>query len=156
MSRHCDLSNVHFFSLHFFTTLSVEGPQAVTKWTKNKGIDVFDKKFLFFVINQSLHWSLCVVVNPGFIKEHTKFSEDDFDEEKGFDPNAPMPHMLFFDSLKAHRKGRITKYIRTWLNSEWKRLNKSSDPEPFTEDLMRVHDPKSEYHTIYDVVICMP
>jgi Ulp1 family protease len=38
-------------------------------WTKSrkKTIYVFEKKFLFIPINDDLHWSLCVVVNPGVV-----------------------------------------------------------------------------------------
>jgi DNA-binding ferritin-like protein len=66
---------------------------------KNKRINVIEKKFQLFVINQSLHWSLTVIVNPGFIEQHHKFVEDGFKEEKGFDRLAEMLLMLFFDSM---------------------------------------------------------
>ena len=36
-------------------------------WTVNKKINVFEKKLIFIPINANLHWSLCVVVNPGLI-----------------------------------------------------------------------------------------
>ena len=49
------------------TTLKEKGPEAIAKWTKNKNIDVFDKKLVFIPVNADLHFSLCVVVNPGLI-----------------------------------------------------------------------------------------
>ena len=47
------------------TTLKEKGPNAVTSWTEKKNIDLFQKKFVFIPVNADLHWSLCVVVNPG-------------------------------------------------------------------------------------------
>ena len=136
-------SNVHFFTSHFFSTLDDEGPEAVSSWTEKKGIDIFAKKFVFIPINQSLHWSLCVVVNPGFILN--EFNEDG-------DDNDDFPCILFLDSLKAHKKTRIASRIRNWLNHQFTRLNKFSDvirndaelKKPFTKDTMEVFDPRSK------------
>jgi Ulp1 family protease len=60
---------VHFFTSHFLSTLEDDGPEGVASWTRNKKkiIDVFEKKFIFVPVNSDLHWSLCVVVNPGHI-----------------------------------------------------------------------------------------
>jgi Ulp1 family protease len=63
-------SCVHFFTSHFYTTLQDEGVDAVSSWTTNKGIDIFSKRIIFLPINQSLHWSLCAVVNPGLITNY--------------------------------------------------------------------------------------
>ena len=52
------------------TTLKDEGAKAVESWTANKNINVFEKKLIFVPINANLHWSLCVVVNPGHITNH--------------------------------------------------------------------------------------
>ena len=65
MRKELEKSNVHFFSSHFFSTLKSGGIDSVKSWTIKKGLNVFSKTFLFIPINQSLHWSLCVVVNPG-------------------------------------------------------------------------------------------
>ena len=59
--------DVHVFTSHFMTTLWKEGPKAVSSWTAKKNIDIFEKKLIFIPVNRDLHWSLCVVVNPGFI-----------------------------------------------------------------------------------------
>lgn len=99
----------------------------VTKWTRNKSIDIFSKKFVFVPINESLHWSLCVIVNPRFVLEESD------DEEFAF--------MLFFDSLKAHRKAQVGEHLRKWLNSEWRRL-KISEDNPFTVDAMKIFSPE--------------
>jgi len=60
-------SNVHFFTSHFMTTLKNDGPESVASWTAKKNINVFQKKLIFIPVNAVLHWSLCVVVNPGLI-----------------------------------------------------------------------------------------
>ena len=65
-------SCVHFFTSHFYTTLQDEGVDAVSSWTTKKGIDIFSKRIIFLPINQSLHWSLCAVVNPGLIANYEK------------------------------------------------------------------------------------
>lgn len=49
------------------STLASDGPEAVSSWTVKKKIDIFDKKLIFVPVNSDLHWSLCVVVNPGSI-----------------------------------------------------------------------------------------
>ena len=58
-------SDVHFFTSLFMTTMEVKGPAAVASWTEKENIDLFQKKLVFIPVNVDLHWSLCVVVNPG-------------------------------------------------------------------------------------------
>jgi hypothetical protein len=81
------------------------------------------------------------VVNPGAILNNVKaLNEDPGDDE-------PYPCILFFDSLKAHRKAAIARNVRNWLNSEWKRLEKASnqdEKEPFKTSSLLVHDPRGE------------
>jgi Ulp1 family protease len=139
--KHLKGCPVHFFTTHFYTTLSKEGPNGVSRWTERKKIDVFSKKFIFIPVNEGLHWSLCIVVNPGAILNNLKeLNEAPADEEL-------YPCILFFDSLKAHRKQVVARNIRNWLNSEWKRLKKSKSREeddPFKINSMLVHDPRGE------------
>ena len=137
-----EMSSVHFFTSHFFTTLDDEGPEAVSSWTAKKNIDIFKKRFIFIPINESLHWSLCVVVNPGFIDNEFK-EGDDQSEDQDF------PFILFLDSLKAHRKNKVANKVRKWLNHEAKRLRKFADlfgdeTPPFNKNTMEVFDPKGE------------
>jgi len=123
ITRHTDPQDnqVHCFSSHFYTTLVDEGIAAVEKWTAKRGINVFKKKFIFIPINDALHWSLCVVVNPGDIHKN---GDDD-----------PMSCLLFLDSLKAHRKSKVSNQVRKWLNSEWNRVHGSDvNPDPFNSD----------------------
>lgn len=138
-----ETSAVHFFTSHFFTTLDEEGPEAVSSWTAKKNIDIFKKQFVFIPINESLHWSLCVVVNPGAITNEY-VDEDDQSDDQTF------PCILFLDSLKAHRKARVANKVRNWLNHEAKRLGKFTelfqvrDPKLFNKNTMEVIDPKGE------------
>lgn len=135
MFRNGDPARMHIFTTHFFTTLDEDGPEGVTKWTERKGIDVFSKKFIYIPINEHLHWSLAVVVNPGKIVES--------DEKKDLDDEAPV--ILFLDSLKAHRASKIGRKIRNWLNSEWVRLRgQGSERRPFDKDSIPLVSPNSK------------
>jgi Ulp1 family protease len=118
----------------------------VTQWTEKKGIDIFEKRFVFIPVNKGLHWTQCVVINPGAITEHNKWRLRGFDHEE-FDPNTPFPCILFLDALQSHQKNQVTKNIKDWLNAEWKRLGKSEDPSPFTSHRksMSIFTPKSKY-----------
>ena len=102
-------------------------------WTAKRDVDIFEKKFIFVPVNKSLHWSLCVVVNPGAI----------FEDQDSMMPSDKCPCFVFLDSLKAHRKNEIASNIRLWLNSEWTRLNKDNRIT-FTAKNMPVYDPRSK------------
>ena len=66
-------SLVHFFPSQFYQVLRGGDPEAVpAPWTAST--DIFQKKFLFVPISRNLHWSLCVIVNPG---EIAKMWDDD-------------------------------------------------------------------------------
>jgi Ulp1 family protease len=62
------------------TTLKDEGLEAVSKWTENKNINVFEKKLVFIPVNADLHFSLCVVVNPGLIANNVDGDLDTTEE----------------------------------------------------------------------------
>ena len=71
---------MHFFTSHFLSTIAEEGPEGVASWTQNKKrtIHIFEKKFVFVPVNGHLHWSLCVIVNPGnILKAHGSDDRDD-------------------------------------------------------------------------------
>ena len=155
MARHNNRTKFHVFSSHFYTALKDKGPEGVTKWTKNKNINVFDKEIIFIPINETLHWSLCVVVNPGSIVN--AFIEVEGDQDA-------WPGMYFFDSLKAHRKTVVAENVRKWLNSEYKRVYGSDETSelnhelrtkynyeknwkklPFNKDTMPVESPTGKY-----------
>lgn len=131
-----DTSNTHFFTTHFYTALSSKGVSGVKNWTERKGINIFTKKFIFFPINKTLHWSLAVAVNSAHI-------QNQMDEKSSSDAKA-LSCILFFDSLKAHSKAHVANKIREWLNAEWQRIN-SVKEQPFTSTSMVVYAPKSGY-----------
>jgi Ulp1 family protease len=138
-------SVVHVFTSHFYTTLAEGGPKSVESWTSKKNIDIFQKKMIFIPINKSLHWSLCVVMNPIDIVSN-------FEKPQGHGSNDPFPCILFLDSLKAHEKQVVAKQIHCWLNAEWERLGKAvshkapeSTENPFTMTTMKVIAPRSKW-----------
>ena len=49
------------------STLEKRGIEAVRSWTVKKRVDIFQKKLIFIPVNAAKHWSLLVVVNPGWI-----------------------------------------------------------------------------------------
>jgi Ulp1 family protease len=129
-------SNFHFFTSHFYTTLaSAGGVTGVRSWTAKKNINIFEKRLIFIPINKTLHWSLCVVVNPGAII--SSVDDDDNNDWK----DRLLPCMLFFDSLNMHRKARVHSDVTKWLNSEWKRM-KGSDHGPFNKHSCKIYDPQ--------------
>jgi Ulp1 family protease len=123
-------SQVHFFTSHFYSTLTRKGVAGVTSWTAKKDIDIFKKKLLFIPINKSLHWSLCVVFNPGAIDGY----------QPGHDSSSKMPGLLCFDSLQIHCPARTKKHIIEWLNSEWLRLRKT-ETGPFNDGSLQIFTP---------------
>lgn len=141
ISRHISCkqsSNLHFFTSHFYTTLASEGVAGVRSWTAKKNINIFNKRLIFIPINKTLHWSLCVVVNPGAII--TPVDDDEDNDLK----DRELPCMLFFDSLNMHRKARVHRDVVKWLNSEWKRTTDSNN-EPFSKQSCKIYDPQGMY-----------
>lgn len=168
MTRNDTSGTVHVFTTHFFSTLEREGPSSVKKWTMRKGIDIFKLKFviipsmfdlfivLLFVdqpgfllsfrsllsVNKNLHWSICVVVNPGSIleligRQNGSVSSDD---------EVEKPCLLFFDSLKCHQMGTVRKHVIKWLNAEWDRLGKNRDfSNPFQKRSFNILAPRSKF-----------
>ena len=83
-------------------------------------------------VNKGLHWSLCVVVNPGAITTHLTNIKN---YQGPLDDNlldTPFPCLLFLDALKMHNMKTVGKHIRKWLNAEWARLNPNEAVENFT------------------------
>ena len=129
-------ANFHFFTSHFYTTLASEGVEGVRSWTAKKNINIFEKRLIFIPINKTLHWSLCVVVNPGAIIP----SVDDGNNSN----DRLLPCILFFDSLNMHRKNKVHTKVLKWLNSEWKRTNKTNG-EPFCKVACKIYDPQGKH-----------
>ena len=138
MFRHNDRSQIHFFSTHFYTALSEEGVGSITKWTANKNINIFEKKFIFIPVNKNLHWSLSVVINCGEIMKHNERIESSTEHPL----DAPVPCLLFLDPMtNYHERTTVQKNILKWLNAEWKRVKDVQD-EPFDNQSMSQVCPK--------------
>jgi len=78
-------------------------------------------------------------VNPGAIRNEIE------DTDREITDDSHLPCIFFLDSLKAHRQKTITKHVRNWLNSEWKRLKKAkseAEEDPFNERTMEVYAPR--------------
>jgi Ulp1 family protease len=124
-------TDVHFFTSHFHSTLASEGVEGVERWMVWKNINIFEKKLIFIPIVKTLHWSLCVIVNPGAVeKSNLKSSENDKED-------TPLSCMLFFESLKMHNKVRSQRLLLKWLNSEWQQVNDTFST-PFTRKLQNI------------------
>jgi Ulp1 family protease len=138
ISRHASVPNmeIHIFSAHFFSKLVDGGPQAVENWTRKRGVDVFTKCVVLIPIVEDLHWSLCVLLNPGQVMNALN--------TEAISEHDPLGCILFFDSLKAHKIDHVRDNIIRWLNSEWDRLGKFEDPDrpmPFTSRSFPVFAP---------------
>jgi len=138
-------SCVHFFTSHFYTTLQDEGVDAVSSWTTKKGINIFSKRIIFLPINQSLHWSLCAVVNPGLIENYDKIHAHNHSlYNENVDSELEVPCIIFLDSLKAHQKNVVACNVRRWLNHEWKKI-KGGETDVFTKQSIVLFTPKVPY-----------
>eukprot|EP00980_Cylindrotheca_fusiformis_P010725 scaffold2403_cov87-Cylindrotheca_fusiformis.AAC.3 len=145
ISRNEDKSStkLHFFTSHFYTTLLNDGPNSVTSWTAKKNINIFDKKFIFIPINKDLHWSLCVVVNPGFIKNSR---ESDLEKQSNLD----LPCLIFMDSLNLHKKATVRRKVEAWLNSEYSRIHPDEEVrvQPAAIRATNLHPAITQYHLL--------
>jgi Ulp1 family protease len=107
-------SAVHIFSTHFYTKLLSEGYELVAHWTKNRGINVLDKKLVLIPINKQSHWSLCAVINAGYI-DYGGVS---------ITLSSVTPVLVLLDSLKLHSLSEVSENIRMWLNTEYSRFKR--------------------------------
>jgi Ulp1 family protease len=115
------------FSTYVYTTLRLQGPEAIEGWAAIREIDIFRCTLLCLPICYDLHWSLCVVTNPGAIANTSS------DTASGEDLLACMIHL---DSLRAHNTGYVHENVIEWLNAEWRRREnekaESNIGDPFT------------------------
>ena len=100
------LSSTHIFNTNLYTCLSQKSlsDNDLLKWTKH--INLFKKRIIFIPIQEGIHWSLCVVINPGTIKNNANSNPED-----------EISYILLLDSLKLHGKLNVLKNIRRWLNN---------------------------------------
>ena len=136
-------ARIHLFSSYFFTKMtdiSEDEPtaaKAVERWTKKLGKKLFHLDFLFVPVNENLHWSLAVVVNPSGdappdhdVIDLVDSSDDDDDAttsdhsttrktKKKVPEKKNEPCILVFDSLRCHDHERIARYLRAFLKHEY-------------------------------------
>jgi hypothetical protein len=130
-------TDFYFFTSHFYTTLSNDGPEAVKSWTAKKHIDIFRKRLIFVPINKDLHWSLCIIVNPGaaLSSSNKKMKKED-----------PFSCMLFLDSKKIHAPSKVQKNILNWLNSESRQRGQEHErKKTYTKTSLPLFSPKGKF-----------
>jgi len=135
-------SSYHCFTSHFFTTLSNSKYAGVKSWIKD--IKSFlNLKYVFVPICKDMHWSLCVIVNPGayfmsdgtvseekvnragrILSDYKNTLDDAVDEEE--DEKAPGSCILFFDSLRCHSSKGIATKIRQYMSEMMKEMLKKA------------------------------
>jgi len=153
------LGKYKFFTSHFYSTLRDEGVEGVKRWTKNPE-QLLRNDFIFCPINESLHWSLAIICNPGFLLDqngklnapevkdfeglignYTNAEDDDLRETLKQDiMEEKATTIIVLDSLKAHNKNRIGNNLRNWL----KAVVQTADPKAKESKLDYVFKRKSE------------
>ena len=135
-------------------------------WTR--GVDVFAKRFLLVPVLDQHHWSLAIVCHPGELAKRAiarerresdvDATEDDResdlgatedDEEEGGD--CPVrPCVIHMDSKRQHSAKKIEKFLRCFLEIEWRKRH--ADEPPFTcrERTARAGGPPA------DLLLAMP
>ncbi|CAK4141064.1 unnamed protein product [Aphanomyces euteiches] len=107
---------IYFFSTHFYTTLvqrsNVQEPfDKVKRWTRS--VNIFELDFLFIPINESCHWSLAVICNPGAL------AKPFVDDPRTTEASEKTSCILFFDSLRCHNETKIVSNLRSYLEKEF-------------------------------------
>ena len=132
--------------------------ERVERWTR--GVDVFAKKFLLVPVFEDQHWSLAIICHPGLlarralarrrykirravadlvdagITEATQLAEphvEDDDSESDSDSDweyRARPCVIHMDSLRKHSAKKIEKWLRFFLEMEWRKRH--ADEPPFT------------------------
>lgn len=115
-SKQC--TDYHFFNTYFYNKLD-EALQnhrrqhdgvslaKLRRWLK--GVNIFEKAYIFVPIYYRLHWSLAVICIPA--------RED-----------KVGPIILHLDSLGLHTSNIIFQNIRSFLKAEWEHLNQAGVP----------------------------
>ena len=161
--------DVHAFPCDFFTMLSAGNERGKLKadsdkarrayarvecWTR--GVDVFAKRFLLVPVLDQQHWSLAIVCHPGELAKRAIARERrELDvgatEDEDEDEDCPArPCVIHMDSLRMHSAKKIEKWLRCFLEMEWRKRH--SDEEPFTlrERTARAGGPPA------DLLLAMP
>nr|AUS89382.1 UB-like protease 1D [Sesuvium portulacastrum] len=107
--------NFYFFNTYFYSKLqkAISNKQKSDKevfgkfrrWWK--GVNIFQKAYIFLPINEDNHWSLVIICIP----------------DKEDEPGDSGLIMLHLDSLGLHSSASIFYYIKRLLINEWEYLN---------------------------------
>ncbi|XP_059308501.1 ubiquitin-like-specific protease 1D isoform X8 [Lycium ferocissimum] len=113
---HADVDAYHFFNTYFYQKLK---EAVLTKNEKEasfvrlrrwwKGVNIFEKAYIFLPIHEDLHWSLVIICIP------------DKEDQLG-------PILLHLDSLGLHSSESLFATIRKFLVQEWKFLRQGEVP----------------------------
>lgn len=113
---HADVDEYHFFNTYFYqklkeAVLSKNEKEAsfvrLRRWWK--GLNIFEKAYIFLPIHEDLHWSLVIICIP------------DKEDQLG-------PILLHLDSLGLHCSKSLFATIRKFLVEEWKFLRQGEVP----------------------------
>ncbi|KDP26573.1 hypothetical protein JCGZ_17731 [Jatropha curcas] len=107
----------HFFNTFFYQKLkqavSYKGSDKESFFIKFrrwwKGVNIFQKAYVFIPIHDDLHWSLVIICIP------------DKEDESG-------PIILHLDSLGLHSSKLVFEEIRSYLREEWNYMNQEVPP----------------------------
>lgn len=114
---HADVDEYHFFNTYFYqklkeAVLSKQNEKEASfvrlrRWWK--GLNIFEKAYIFLPIHEDLHWSLVIICIP------------DKEDQLG-------PILLHLDSLGLHCSKSLFATIRKFLVEEWKFLRQGEVP----------------------------
>lgn len=114
---HADVDEYHFFNTYFYQKLKeavLSKPNEkeasfvrLRRWWK--GVNIFEKAYIFLPIHEDLHWSLVIICIP------------DKEDQLG-------PILLHLDSLGFHCSKSLFSTIRKFLVQEWRFLRQGEVP----------------------------
>jgi Ulp1 family protease len=144
--------DVHAFPCDFFTMLSAGNERGKLKADKDKarrayarverwtrGVDIFAKRFLLVPVFDQQHWSLAIVCHPGELakraiarerREREGLDVDAIDEVDEDEDYPARPCVIHMDSNRQHSAKKIEKWLRCFLEMEWRKRH--ADEPPFT------------------------
>ena len=143
-------SDVFIFCTFFYTKLLEDGgEELVSRWCRNKNVDIFSKKIVMFPVNLDLHWSLCCIIN--LCNVNTSCNATDSNGNTVPD----IPFIIHMDSLGLHCSKTISSNIRNWVMSEWKKHNKDNDDVPITVETMPTVNPSGNFLPLQWTCFCL-
>ena len=141
--------DVHVFPSDFFTMLSAGNERGKLKADKDKarrayarvecwtrGVDVFAKRFLLVPVLDQQHWSLAIVCHPGELakraiaRERRELDVGATEDEDEGEDYPVRPCVIHMDSNRQHSAKKIEKFLRCFLELEWRKRH--ADEPPFT------------------------